>query len=460
MTQNQFVFKVNLSSVDDAVRPFVPRKAHQKSRSGCAECRRRRIKVCTDSLAIQWSERTRLIASQCDETRPRCGKCSKSGADCLYKSCGGGFLVPLSTEQSYSEKLVQPSSHMYSMSVDLVGADLNDLFGKTADCSLPQVAASNIRALQHFQSVTCHTMGHTPLAEVMETHVGKTAWQHPYLMHMVLAISYAHKKYLQPNQLAPGQRQNYDMAEALHWHKALQQYRLRLSQCSGSSLVPNLDCLVSVTFLIIAYTHALDDDIPIDALIRDDPVTLEHLIDPIAATTGFRALRYGFGFDSFFVWKGVLVASDDDDNTYTKETPGTERLPPAFVDLCGLDENSTSENHPYHKLVRLLTPLLLLKPSMDNCGKLFAYMGRTWPSWQPLIQAKDPRALLLLSWWLVLLRQVNKWWTTTRTKTSCLAIVAYLYTVPEPKVHALLEYPASYGETGYSRIWEPTPLPT
>jgi hypothetical protein len=131
-------------------------------------------------------------------------------------------------------------------------------------------------------------------------------------------------------------------------------------------------------------------------------------------------------------------------------------LPLAFVELCDLDSTSTNENNEYHYILRLLTPLLCLDPNSENFTKLIAFSGRTWPYFQPLILRKDPRGLLLVAYWFATLRQLDdQWWLTLRARSECIAIVTYLAQLHDPKIDALLAYPASFGQADLSYIWDP-----
>ena len=126
--------------------------------------------------------------------------------------------------------------------------------------------------------------------------------------------------------------------------------------------------LVATVFLSVIFTFSLDDDISVDAYASDNDEKLQHALNPLAATGGFRAVRDVFGeFMRNSVWKLVLMASDDDLGTFSNgEQPGIDGLPPAFVDLCELDASSTNDSNEYHQIVRLLTPLLRLDSGSEN----------------------------------------------------------------------------------------------
>jgi len=130
----------------------------------------------------------------------------------------------------------------------------------------------------------------------------------------------------------------------------------------------------------------------------------------------------------------MATASGSEHGAFGSERPGTDGLPAALVDLCGLNAESTSDSDEYHRVLRLLAPVLKIKP---------------------LLLRRDHRALLLVSYWFASLHQIDQWWLTARAKSSCAAIVAYLaQESDDDRIHRLLEYPATFGRSGLSRIWE------
>lgn len=291
------------------------------------------------------------------------------------------------------------------MSVDLVQADLEKVLRMTSELDIAAEPSTSLRLLQHFQATTSLTMGSTTCKGVMHNFVAMKAWHHPHLMHIVMAVSSAHLKRLYADQLQKFQQ--FSITEAAHWQTGLKLYRESISGPPKH----DFDATIATTFLTIMFTFALDDEVPLDAYGGEDEQKFQNALNPLAATGGFRAMRSIFGeFMNTSIWKIVLSDSDDDKGTFSNsEEAGVNGLPPALVDLCELNERSTAENSEYHHIARLLTPLLKIDFSDDNFTKLIAFAGRTWPSFQPLILRRDPRGLLLLSYWFALLSQVDQW---------------------------------------------------
>ena len=216
------------------------------------------------------------------------------------------------------------------------------------------------------------------------------------------------------------------------------------------------DAFISTTFLTVIYTFALSEQNKQNAYLTAYDDAIDHARSPIIAGSGIQALRFGLGvFDQSTVWKAVISASDDGRNSFTGDESGATGLPQAFVDLCELDNNSTSGNNRYHFILRHLIPLLHLDPSSEGFVKLIAFGRRTWQYFSPLLAQRDPRALLLLSYWFALLTQLDQWWVTNRARSECLAIATYLATLRDAGIQALLLYPRSFGKADKSYLWRP-----
>ncbi|KAM3416398.1 hypothetical protein BST61_g7995 [Cercospora zeina] len=132
----QVVFKVqgnNHAHKTRPPRPFVPRKAHSKSRGGCQACKKRKIK--------------------CDETLPSCSRCSTLECRCIYPSSTSSRADSATYDTPPEGNTPQLSSEMHSMAVALAQTDLQSLLCPTLGSRPPTAYRGDFRTLQHFQSV-------------------------------------------------------------------------------------------------------------------------------------------------------------------------------------------------------------------------------------------------------------------------------------------------------------------
>ncbi|KXT15969.1 hypothetical protein AC579_1448 [Pseudocercospora musae] len=296
--------------------PFTPRKAHTKSRGGCRSCKGRRVK--------------------CDEVAPTCSRCARLSEECVYgerSSVTSKSSSLVNTPQSTTPPLC-PSTH--GMAVAMLQKDLGHVLRDQAS-SLFQREPEPIcvRALQHFQAITSCTLGCATTSKVMQFHVMREAWDHPYLMHMILAISCAHQRHLG--------MVNSTLREAKHWQNGLQLHRENLSTLQPGRCQESFDAIVAAIFLAVMYTFSLDEGVT--------PAP-EYEFAPMNAVGGFGSLYWLFpgASDPSSRWLPIFLSTDDQDGTFTDMRDGVSGLPVAFVDLCSLNDDSTADNNPYHKI--------------------------------------------------------------------------------------------------------------
>lgn len=203
--------------------------------------------------------------------------------------------------------------------------------------------------------------------------------------------------------------------------------------------------MVATTFLAVIFTFALEDRICLNTFSGGNDQLLRHVLDPLAATGGFRAVQSILGsanVDS--PWVPILWSTDDSLGTFTKDRSGIDDIPISLAQLCGMDADSSAQSNPYYRIVSLLTPVMRLEPSSENFPTLLAFSGRTWQDFRPLLLRKDPKALLLLSYWLALFHQIDQWWILRRVRTSTAAIVNYLSILQDPTIMSLVGFPAAF----------------
>lgn len=138
----------------------------------------------------------------------------------------------------------------------------------------------------------------------------------------------------------------------------------------------------------------------------------------------------------------IFLAGDDEQGSFSDESPGIQGLPEEFVKVCGLNESSTSESSPYHAPLRLLTPLLTLERCAENTFKFIHWFASIDDKFASLLQQKDHPALLLFSYWLGMMCDLNQWWYYERARRECTAISMLLKNNGSENVVKLLDYPA------------------
>ncbi|KAF1950023.1 hypothetical protein CC80DRAFT_510016 [Byssothecium circinans] len=194
--------------------PLKTRKPHRKSRSGCIPCKARHVK--------------------CDESRPVCFTCERYGSKCEYP------------------KPKAPSADSPASTPSLLPILPNTInHGKDPELEIPQ-----LRLLHHFTTVTAKTLAYDADAEdVFSSFMVKASFDHPFLLHGILALSALHLGHLQPNL-----RKVYALEADRHHQAALSQFRTEVSDITDS----NFASVLSFSSLLFAHSWAISinsDDI-------------------------------------------------------------------------------------------------------------------------------------------------------------------------------------------------------
>ncbi|KAI9924589.1 hypothetical protein MW887_006862 [Aspergillus wentii] len=404
--QNFVSFKTTDESTESV---YHARRAHRKSRAGCLNCKRRRVK--------------------CDESRPHCIRCQKHGVDCDYdvvqcRATKNSGIVSHSTKKV--PNLTSSGSTVYSMSLAAVAEKIDDLLQmKPRNGQL----SDNIVALQHFHNSTLATVGTGGFKGVMRD-------QSPFLMHTVIAVATTHLCRVVPDN------STYKFAEAYHWQQAISLYSKEISSTVG---LHNMDTLFSACLLLTVHSFALEDYNPRASFVfSDNPETLNWLM-----LQG--GLRHLLGLTrpwiSQSIWAAPFMESRDENIIFDDHRTGRVGLHPELADICGIDDTTTEETNPYMWPLRMLSPLLLLERSVKSFSKYTTFMGRLLPDYFDKLIQKDPPGLIILSWWLALVSATDLWWANARVRSECTAICMFLEDSDDPLVLKLLEFPA--GTCGY-----------
>lgn len=153
----------------------IPRKGHTKSRRGCFNCKRRKVK--------------------CQESRPECSNCTRIGLDCEYPdSRPRQWQSPLAAVVSSSlSEIPSPSTPLQATAVIFTPDDMRFFhhFLVTAYPPLPiqgDEMWKNVAPLAHSVSSLYCIFAYT----IHRISVLTKAWQYDYLMHAMLGLAASH----------------------------------------------------------------------------------------------------------------------------------------------------------------------------------------------------------------------------------------------------------------------------
>ena len=267
--------------------PHTHRKGHKKSRGGCAECKRRRVKVCsictTSPLTLHsWLPRTRLIIQfinplttfdslspyQCDEQKPQCKACKRHDVSCIYPvraaakaherlnpdadaaipatppasapstvaTAASASPAPGDNTFSHPERPSGVSGPSFTTSrINVVDPSLDDNISRAPLIS-PDTAGAfsmgDLVLLHHWTASASGEMYQTKeLHYCWQTLFPQIGFQHPFVMHGILSLSALHLAHVEEHS------QFERVLEACrHYNISSQGFREAMAQMDGESV--------------------------------------------------------------------------------------------------------------------------------------------------------------------------------------------------------------------------------
>ncbi|KAK0705138.1 hypothetical protein B0H67DRAFT_372533 [Lasiosphaeris hirsuta] len=381
----------------EANRPYHAKKPHRKSRSGCRNCKTRKVK--------------------CDESRPTCRACRLRRETCVY---------PLATTSSPPKSL----SPVSAPSVPALSASPPQ---ETWDAVVPVQEplfipahhdATNLRLLWHYSNYTWSSLstrsGKEPQIDyILKVSMLEQASNNPWLMNGLLAFTAMHMKFL--GQDAP------DTRIALYRANAFEGYRKAIEEADPATfpaLLYGSLLLCGVSSSMFRYDEAQPLYV-LDWLLvwRGIGLMIQLVTRETLYKTGIEKLFFRPKFDgatsamsvpSNLLFMATSIRPDDDD------FPAVDTLYSALKLLGSL----------YRELESGLSPTLNLRII-------------TFPTFLPqefisLARKKRPRAVAIVAYYLAFTKLVKGiWWVTDIADKEITNIADLL----GPKYDSLLRIP-------------------
>lgn len=253
-------------------------------------------------------------------------------------------------------------------------------------------------------------------------------------MHVVQTLTASHDRYLS-QWLYPRRTP----AEVIHWDKALSLFNQKLARTIDPADRDGIWATAALLGVIaFAFTSATtpQESWPLRPSRSTDLDWLKmcqgknviwKITNPLRPDSIFSEMKQFYDKDYFL---------------NSAPEVGIEGVPPQFADLCELDEFSTAETSPYFTPVHGLAVLLRMECTRYTIAKFLSFLGHMEAGFKTLIEAKDPRALVLVANWYS--RVFNSvWWVEKRALLEGQAICIYLGSKypHDSKIQELLEDP-------------------
>lgn len=228
--------------------------------------------------------------------------------------------------------------------------------------------------------------------------------------------------------------------EAVHWYQATSLFSKVLSQ----PLDPAARDAIWATAALVGAITFFDSDAatPEEAFPLNTPSATE--LDWLRMSDGKKEIwRLSDPTREDSPFRGMAIEMQKDFIRTYDIGSEIDPLPYEFVDLYSLDATSTPEGNPYHIAASVLGQLMEYNCNQSTVVRFLSFISHVHPDFKQLLEFREPRALLLLAYWLGKLCQYEQWWIWRRALLQCQSTVLYLerYHGDDKTIMKLVHYP-------------------
>lgn len=231
-------------------RNMPPRRSHKKSRNGCDQCKKRRVKVSTK--ISRWPSLTKCL--QCDEADP-CLNCTRRSLSCSYQP---RVVTPQpEPKKKHAEQLVActpaPGTSIAEISAR-TDAALRVFQRNLTDTAyfVREWNGQDPELMHHYCISTCTTLSdEEEVRHVWRTEIPKIAYSYEFLMHGILSLSALHLSYVKPEK-----HSHYLTSSTFHMALGLQTFRTILRKPTAE----NCFALFAFSSVIMVWICAVPTD--------------------------------------------------------------------------------------------------------------------------------------------------------------------------------------------------------
>ncbi|KAL4879245.1 hypothetical protein BJY04DRAFT_194113 [Aspergillus karnatakaensis] len=347
---------------------FPGRRSHRKSKAGCLQCKRRKVK--------------------CDERKPTCQKCIVHGVSCSFED--DPFLLSTAQSIERARSVPDPSPHITTPPIP----------------SPSPLGIADLELLHHYMTSTCYTVSRTPsIQSIWRDHVPRIGFTTPFLLHAVLALSALHLAHLTPSK-----RATY-IAQAEYHHAT-----------GMSAVIPSMQTLASdngaAMFLFSALTSihfcaTIHHGTASSILSTEGPLSeWARLFRGTKAVIDTSSIDLRSGELSPIFLTGAYFSSIRRDPKTLQEGQMYVWELKKFITQQHAHEEALREI--YIKVADQLacTLAVTLRPNILETGTVFAWLIEASGEYLDLLRQEKPTALIVFSYFCVAVQQIEwAWWT-------------------------------------------------
>ncbi|CAG7938939.1 unnamed protein product [Penicillium nalgiovense] len=442
------------------------RKSHNKSRAGCGNCKRRRIKVSAFQTVSESGCRLSPATpapfmkdgfkeeKHCDEKKPACSKCIHHAIECDFLSTtsispASSSVAPSPSRPSKTQFRFKPSKYQPGERTprDETGQPSSQTVSTEVQCespsALPRVqdtlSFADLRLFHHFVTETYRTLADeaTDHNRIWQTHVPQWGFTLPSIFHLILALAALHLGYLHPEV-----RDQYVMQADDHFT-----FGIRSVSSIISSLNPGNCQSIYMSTALVCFVYFAHGPKPGEYIVFSETGKAEWLV-----------LMRGV--------RSILMSSRDKIFTGVLET----RPDPAIQGVSHLLQEELGEHQSHiQQLERFIETHTggsstgqVCIGALEKLLQMFeeAYQCRSagkdgvnlmpfvvgWIYTRPeefisLLEAKEPLSLVVLAYWCILLKFMGSSWLMIGWDRHVIAGIRECLAL---EFHQWIEWPVSF----------------
>ncbi|KAJ9205483.1 transcriptional regulator family: Fungal Specific TF [Paecilomyces variotii] len=403
------------------------RKSHRKSRLGCKNCKRRRLK--------------------CDENKPACSNCIAHAIDCDFSLPSPGTdssssTHPIRFKQSRFQSLVCSSSgSMERKEASSKCASVQcDLW--TSDSRTGNISLADLGLYHHFITSTCRTIRYEPTDKhaLYLIHVPRWGLTFPSILHLILALSALHLGHKNPHLLFEYQAQADD-----HFTFGVRSVTAVLSQLDSGNCQK-----IYVAAMLICLVYFGRGPRRGEYLVFSERGSSEWLV----LMRGVRAILVS---EHDRIFTGVLEPEDEGTpdevistllpelTQHQKQIDMIRRLlNESIIDRNVLSAYMAAVDDLLNSLEEVFRMRSAGRDGLCLMAATFGWIYRLPEQFIQLLEGKDTYALIILAHWSILLKYMEASWLMTGWHSH---VVSGVVSSLDPDFHSWIEWPVNFVHT-------------
>lgn len=476
-------------------KPVRPRRTHRKSRLGCANCKRRRIKVCHSSSfrpdpsripfttaiatmqnilrslfcfrAHRWIsfgsefEDDRADYLQCDENRPSCSNCSNHDIECTfsnttpeiespapdivevpankpprrfqpYQFSTGGLKQTFRISKSQPQP--QPQPRPSSGSTHSTGTQCDILkVSPQSTISIP-----DLQLFHHWSISTYQTMSVSDPNNIWQYHLVQWGIEFPSILHLILALSALHLAHERPEE-----RDKYLQQADDHFTFGV---RTVTNVLSLQDMNADNCQKIYMSTVLICFIYFGRGPRPGEYLIFSDAGPAEWLVL-------MQGVKMTVSSYHWKVFSGILKPEPEEAlpeispsiraelQEHTVHTQAVQRLiEQEITDESDLPLYISALDDLYNTMSKVYQRRSAHRPGVALMDLTIGWLYRLPERFVRFLEQKEPRALVVLAYWAVMFRYMDTSWFMKGWSEHVLGGVSMFL---QPEYRPWIEWPLS-----------------